>query len=51
MKKMTTISELTVWAKDIAEEHPSSKKQIFEFVESFIDLKTKTKKSLECLML
>jgi hypothetical protein len=32
MKKMTTISELTVWAKGIAEEHSSSKKQIFEFV-------------------
>lgn len=37
MKKMMTINELITWSKDIAEEHPSSKKQIFEFVILCID--------------
>lgn len=34
---MTTINELVEWSKDIAEEYPSSKKQIFEFVILCID--------------
>jgi hypothetical protein len=32
MKKMTTINELTGWAKDKAKEYPNCRAQVFEFV-------------------